>query len=69
MPLKMRPTGLGHCVYKDNVDYGVFCGDGCIGRIYETPTGPDDLRWFWALTVNGPMTRAGRVATLEEAEA
>ena len=36
MPLKMRPTGLGHGVYKDNVDYGVFCGEWCIGRIYET---------------------------------
>ena len=39
MPLKMRPTGLGHGVYKDNVDYGVFCGEWCIGRIYETRTG------------------------------
>jgi hypothetical protein len=27
------------------------------------------LRWFWSMTVNGPMTRADRVATLEEAEA
>ena len=44
MPLKMRPTGLGHGVYKDNVDYGVFCGDWCIGRIYETRTGPADLQ-------------------------
>jgi len=26
-------------------------------------------RWFWLLTVNGPMTRADRVATLEEAQA
>jgi hypothetical protein len=36
MPLKMRATGLGHGVYKDNVDYSVFCGEWCIGRIYET---------------------------------
>ena len=49
MPLKLRPTGLGHGVYKDNVDYGVFSGEWCIGRIYETRTGPADLRWFWAL--------------------
>jgi hypothetical protein len=35
MPLKMRPTGLGYGVYKDNVDYSVFCGEWCIGRIYE----------------------------------
>ena len=40
MALKLRPTGLGHGVYKDNVDYGVFCGEWCIGRIYETRTGP-----------------------------
>jgi hypothetical protein len=39
------------------------------GRIYETRGGPDDLRWFWSMTVNGPMTRSDRVATLEEAKA
>jgi hypothetical protein len=27
------------------------------------------LRWFWWLTVNSPMTRADRVATLKEAKA
>ncbi len=41
----MRPTGLGHGVYKDNVDYGVFCGEWCIGRIYETRTGGRGLVW------------------------
>ena len=30
---------------------------------------PITLRWFWSLTVNGPMTRSDRVATLEEAKA
>ena len=40
MALKMRPTGLGHGVYKDVPDYGVFCGEWCIGRIYQTRTGP-----------------------------
>jgi hypothetical protein len=40
-----------------------------IGRIYQTRGGPDNLRWFWSLTVNGPMTRSDRVATLEEAKA
>ena len=48
MPLKLCPTGLGHGV-KDTVDYGVFSGEWCIGRIYETRTGPADLRWFWAM--------------------
>ena len=38
MPLKMRPTGLGHGVYKDDIDYGVFCGEWCIGRIYRRET-------------------------------
>ena len=42
MPLKLRPTGLGHGVYKDVPDYSLFCGEWCIGRIYETRTGPAD---------------------------
>jgi hypothetical protein len=42
MPLKMRPTGLGHGVYKDVPDYGIYCGEWCIGRIYETRTGPPE---------------------------
>jgi hypothetical protein len=33
--LTMRPTGLGHDVYKDAIDYGVFGGDWNTGRIYE----------------------------------
>ena len=33
------------------------------------PGGPDTLRWFWSMTVNGPMTRSDRVAILEEAKA
>jgi hypothetical protein len=24
MPLKLRPSGLGHGVYKDSIDYSVF---------------------------------------------
>jgi hypothetical protein len=27
------------------------------------------LRWFWSLTVNPPMARSDKVATLEEAKA
>jgi hypothetical protein len=65
MPLKMRPTGLGSGIDKDRADYTVFTGE-CI---YETRGGPDNLRWFWSMTVNGPMTRSDRVATLEEAKA
>jgi hypothetical protein len=67
MPLKMRPTGLGHGVYKDVPDYGVFCGDWCIGRIYQTRTGPESLRWFWALQAPSKpreMRTSNQVATL-----
>jgi hypothetical protein len=72
MPLKMRPTGLGHAVYKDIPDYSVFCGEWCIGRIYETRTGPPDLRWFWALHLpNKPqgLRTDNRAATLDKAKA
>jgi hypothetical protein len=72
MALKMRPTGLGHGVYKNVPDYGVFSGEWCIGRIYETRTGPADLRWFWALHApNKPqgLRTVNRAATLDEAKA
>jgi hypothetical protein len=35
----------------------------------QTRGGPDSLRWFWSLTVNGPMTHSNRAATLELAKA
>jgi hypothetical protein len=69
VPLKLRPTGLGSGIDKDRPDYAVYCGEWNVGRIDQTRGGPDNLRWFWSLTVNGPMTRSDRVATLEEAKA
>jgi hypothetical protein len=27
---------------------------------HQTRGGPERLRWFWSLTVNGPMMRLGR---------
>ena len=69
MPLKLRPTGLGAGIDKDRPGYTVYSGECEVGRIYETRGGTDNLRWFWSLTVNGPMTRSDRVATLEEAKA
>ena len=48
-------------------DYTVYCGGWDVGRIYETRSAPESLRW--SMTVNGPMTRSDRVATLKEAKA
>jgi hypothetical protein len=50
-------TGLGSGIDKDRPDYTVFTGEWEVGRNYQTRGGPDSLRWFWSLTVNGPMTR------------
>ena len=55
MPLTMRPTGLGSGIDKDRSDYTVVTGEWEVGRIYETRGGPGSLRWFWSMTVNGPM--------------
>ena len=64
MTPKLRPTGLGSGIDKYRPDYTVYTGECEVGRIYQTRVGPDRLRWFWSLTVNGPMTRSDRVATL-----
>ena len=69
MPLEFGPTGLGSGIDKDRPDYIVVTGEWEVGRIGETRGGPDNLRWFWSMTVSGPMTRSDRVATLEEAKA
>ena len=50
MTLTMRPTGLGHGVYKDAIDYAVFSGAWNIGRISPRCCGfPDAVRFFWSL--------------------
>jgi len=69
MPLKLCPSGFSAAIDKDRPDFTVYCGEWEVGRIYQIRGGPDNLRWFWALTVNGPMTHADRVATLGEAKA
>jgi hypothetical protein len=61
----MRPTGLGHGVYKDDPDYyGVFCGEWCIGRIYRNHSGPEDIRFLHAPSKPGDMRTSNQVATL-----
>ncbi len=57
MPLKMRPTGLGHGVYKDVPDYSVFCGGWCIGRIYQTRTGSGRCTHLASPGRCGPQTK------------
>jgi hypothetical protein len=61
MSLKLRPTGLSFGIDKDRPDYTVFTGEWKIGRIFETRGQPENLRWFWSCTINGPMMRSGRV--------
>jgi hypothetical protein len=65
---RFRPDA-GSTKRKERPDYTVYCGGWDVGRIYDTRGGPDSLRCFWSLTVNGPMTRSDRVATLEETKA
>ena len=67
MPLKLRPTGLGPGSTRKRPDYTVYSGEWEVGRIYEARGGPDSCAGS-RMTVNGPMTRSDRVATLEEAK-
>jgi hypothetical protein len=56
---------------RADVDYGIFCGEWCIGRIYENRSGPKDLRWFWAFhapSKPGSMRISNQVASLEAAK-
>ena len=64
----MRPTGLGSGIDKDRPDFGVYSGELCVGRIYQTRGDPESLRWCWSLTVTGPMTCSDEMPTLEEAK-
>jgi hypothetical protein len=71
MALTMRATGLASGFYKDTMDYGIYSGEWCIGRIYENRSGPEDLRWFWALhapSKPGTLRISNQVATLEIAK-
>jgi len=69
MALKMRPTGLGYGIDKDRQDYTVYSGGGTSAASTKPVAAPEHLRWFWSFAVQGPMTRADKVATLEEAKA
>jgi hypothetical protein len=64
MPLKLRRPASAPGSTRTTQTSTVYCDEWDVGRIYETRGGPDSLRWFWSMTVNGPMTRSDRVATL-----
>jgi len=65
--LSRARRSLSSAIDKDRPEYTVYSRDWDVGG--TTRTGPDSLRWFWTMTVNGPMTRSDRVATLDEAKA
>ena len=54
----IRPTDLSSGIDKDRPDYIVCSGQWDIGRIYQARGGPENMRWFWSMTINGPMTRS-----------
>jgi hypothetical protein len=57
-------------VPQEGVPPGLHRRDRRVGGRPHLPNARrSSLRWFWSMTVNGPMTRADRVATLEEAKA
>jgi hypothetical protein len=70
----MRPTGLGHGAYKDDLDFVVYSGEWQIGRIYGRRGFPDAVRWSWSL-YGVVLTRPpgihtdGTAPTLEAAKA
>jgi hypothetical protein len=69
MPLTMRPSAWAPGSTRTGRTTQSLFGEWEIGRIYQTRGGPDNLRWFWSMNANGPMTRSNRVPTLEEAKA
>jgi hypothetical protein len=72
MTLAMRPAGIGFGFYRDADGYSVFCGEWCIGRIYENSSVSEDQRWYWTLHAPGGLENlppSNYVATLEEAQA
>jgi hypothetical protein len=56
------PHRLGSGIDKHRKDYTVYSGGW-------KPAAVPSICWFWSLTINGPMMRSGRVASLEEAKA
>jgi hypothetical protein len=69
LALTLRPTGLGHGVYKDSIDYSVFAGAWNVGRERR---GVSDARLIVPLHAPGgreTLRASNRVPTLEMAKA
>jgi len=71
--LFLRPSGLSSPAYQDQLDYVVIEDGQIIGRMYEDPHAPAEVRWFWSITeyVDPALriTTNGRVPSLDEAKA
>jgi hypothetical protein len=67
MTLTMRPTGLSPGIYKNRVDYSVFCGEWRLGRIYENRSGPRDPRQRWFLGGAGHDSGLGKRSEINSA--
>ena len=57
MPLKLRPTCLGPATTRTSPTTASTAASGASAASTETRTGPEALRWFWALAV--PTRPAG----------
>jgi hypothetical protein len=57
MPLKLRPNGLGHGVYKDIPDYSGFCGEWFVSAASMRTERPGGDRGTQAGALNGIKRR------------
>jgi hypothetical protein len=60
MTLKLRPTGLSSGIDKDRRTTSSALAAGILAASTRPVAAPENMRWFWSLTINGPMTRADR---------
>ena len=45
MHSRARTWAVGSGIDKDRLDYTVYCGEWEVGRIYDTRSGPESMRW------------------------
>ena len=69
MLLEFRPTGLGPGSARTGLITSSLPASGRSAASTKRAAVLTICAGFWSMTVNGPMTRSDRVATLEEAKA